>query len=216
MTAGEDGTPVGGGRAGWVAEALREHEEQDDRERHDHADAGRRPLPADREQQVLDRIDRARRRRPKVREERITMSHGAGGKATQTLIEAVFLDTFRNPRLEQLEDAARLDIGGTRLAFTTDSYVVSPLFFPGGNIGDLAVNGTVNDLSVSGATPLYLSAGFILEEGFPVADLIRITESMQAAAGKKSANAQALARASVRDRHRPEFRKILAELRDAG
>jgi hydrogenase expression/formation protein HypE len=182
MTAGEDGTPVGGGRAGWVAEALREHEEQDDRERHDHADAGRRPLPADREQQVLDRIDRARRRRPKVREERITMSHGAGGKATQTLIEAVFLDTFRNPRLEQLEDAARLDIGGTRLAFTTDSYVVSPLFFPGGNIGDLAVNGTVNDLSVSGATPLYLSAGFILEEGFPVADLIRITESMQAAA----------------------------------
>ena len=182
MTAGEDGTPVGGGRAGWVAEALREHEEQDDRERHDHADAGRRPLPADREQQVLDRIDRARRRRPKVREERITMSHGAGGKATQTLIEAVFLDTFRNPRLEQLEDAARLDIGGTRLAFTTDSYVVSPLFFPGGNIGDLAVNGTVNDLSVSGATPLYLSAGFILEEGFGVADLIRITESMQAAA----------------------------------
>ena len=110
------------------------------------------------------------------------MSHGAGGKATQTLIEAVFLDTFRNPRLEQLEDAARLDIGGARLAFTTDSYVVSPLFFPGGNIGDLAVNGTVNDLSVSGATPLYLSAGFILEEGFPVADLIRITESMQAAA----------------------------------
>jgi hydrogenase expression/formation protein HypE len=182
MSVGEDGTPVGGGRAGWVAEALREHEDQDERERHDHADAGRRPLPADREQQVLDRIDRARRRRPKVREERITMSHGAGGKATQTLIEAVFLDTFRNPRLEQLEDAARLDVGGARLAFTTDSYVVSPLFFPGGNIGDLAVNGTVNDLSVSGATPLYLSAGFILEEGFGVADLIRITESMQAAA----------------------------------
>jgi len=184
MSVGEDGTPVGGGRAGWVAEALREHEEQEggERERHDHADAGRRPLPADREQQVLDRIDRARRRRPKVREERITMSHGAGGKATQTLIEAVFLETFRNPRLEQLEDAARLDIAGAQLAFTTDSYVVSPLFFPGGDIGDLAVNGTVNDLSVSGATPMYLSAGFILEEGFPVADLIRITESMQAAA----------------------------------
>ena len=188
MSVGEDGTPVGGGRAGWVAEALREHEEQDERERHASADAdadanaGRRPLPADREQQVLDRIDRARRRRPKVREERITMSHGAGGKATQTLIEAVFLDAFRNPRLEQLEDAARLDIAGARLAFTTDSYVVSPLFFPGGNIGDLAVNGTVNDLSVSGATPLYLSAGFILEEGFGVADLIRITASMQAAA----------------------------------
>ena len=131
---------------------------------------------------MLDRIDRARRRRPKVLEERITMSHGAGGKATQTLIEAVFLDAFRNPQLEQLEDAARLNIGGARLAFTTDSYVVSPLFFPGGSIGDLAVNGTVNDLSVSGAIPLYLSAGFILEEGFPVADLIRITGDMREAA----------------------------------
>jgi hydrogenase expression/formation protein HypE len=185
MSVGEDGTPVGGGRSGWVAEALREHEELQDGERPAPAapaEADRRPPSADREQQVLDRIDRARRRRPKVREERITMSHGAGGKATQTLIEAVFLDAFRNPRLEQLEDAARLDIAGAALAFTTDSYVVSPLFFPGGDIGDLAVNGTVNDLSVSGATPLYLSAGFILEEGFPVADLIRITESMQAAA----------------------------------
>jgi hydrogenase expression/formation protein HypE len=140
------------------------------------------PVIVDREQQVLDRIDRARRRRPKVLEERITMSHGAGGKATQTLIEAVFLEAFRNPELEQLEDAARLNVGGARLALTTDSYVVSPLFFPGGSIGDLAVNGTVNDLSVSGAIPLYLSAGFILEEGFGVADLIRITEDMRAAA----------------------------------
>ena len=120
---------------------------------------------------MLDRIDRARRRRPRIREERITLSHGAGGKATRTLIEAVFLDAFRNPLLEPLEDAAQLHVGGARLAFTTDSYVVSPLFFPGGDIGDLAVNGTVNDLAVSGATPLYLSAGFILEEGFPVADL---------------------------------------------
>ena len=140
------------------------------------------PDPAGREQQVLDRIDRARRRRPKVREERITMSHGAGGKATQTLIEAVFLDAFRNPLLEPLEDAASLTVGGARIALTTDSYVVSPLFFPGGDIGDLAVNGTVNDLAVSGARPLYLSAGFILEEGFPVADLQRVTESMRAAA----------------------------------
>jgi hydrogenase expression/formation protein HypE len=140
------------------------------------------PVTVDREQQVLDRIDRARRRRPKVLEERITMSHGAGGKATQTLIEAVFLDAFRNPQLEELEDAARLNVGGTRVALTTDSYVVSPLFFPGGSIGDLAVNGTVNDLSVSGAIPLYLSAGFILEEGFPVADLIRITRDMREAA----------------------------------
>jgi hydrogenase expression/formation protein HypE len=139
---------------------------------------------SDREQQVLDRIDRARRRRPRVKEERITMSHGSGGKATRTLVEAIFLDSFRNPLLEPLEDAAQLTMDGARLAFTTDSYVVSPLFFPGGDIGDLAVNGTVNDLAVAGATPLYLSAGFILEEGFPVADLNRIVASMTAAAAR--------------------------------
>jgi hydrogenase expression/formation protein HypE len=147
------------------------------------APAGRPLLPVtEREQQVLDRIDRARRRRPRVREERITMSHGAGGKATQTLVEAVFLDIFRNPALEPLEDAATFAVGGARLALTTDSYVVSPLFFPGGDIGDLAVNGTVNDLSVSGATPMYLSAGFIIEEGFAVDDLTRIAQSMRNAA----------------------------------
>jgi hydrogenase expression/formation protein HypE len=137
---------------------------------------------ADREQQVLDRIERARRRKPRIREDRITMSHGAGGKATHNLIEALFLDAFRNPLLEELEDSARLEVGGAAVALTTDSFVVSPLFFPGGNIGDLAVNGTVNDLAVAGADPLYLSAGFILEEGFTVADLTRITESMRDAA----------------------------------
>jgi hydrogenase expression/formation protein HypE len=131
---------------------------------------------------VLERIDRARRARPRVREDRITMSHGAGGKATQSLVEAIFLDAFRNPMLEPLEDAARLEIGGARLAMTTDSYVVSPLFFPGGNIGDLAVNGTVNDLAMAGAEPLYLSAGFILEEGFAVEQLIAIAASMREAA----------------------------------
>jgi hydrogenase expression/formation protein HypE len=135
-----------------------------------------------REQDVLDRIERARKRRPRMREERITLAHGAGGKATHTLIEAVFLDAFSNPLLDPLEDAAGFVVDGTRLALTTDSYVVSPLFFPGGNIGDLAVNGTVNDLAVSGARPLYLTAGFILEEGFPVADLQRIVASMKAAA----------------------------------
>jgi hydrogenase expression/formation protein HypE len=155
----------------WVRDALRQHDEQ--------AAAGDR---AAREELVLDRIDRARRARPRVKEDRITMSHGAGGKATQTLIEAIFLDAFRNPLLEPLEDAARIHVNGARVALTTDSYVVSPLFFPGGDIGDLAVNGTVNDLAVSGASPLYLSAGFILEEGFPVADLSRIVASMQAAA----------------------------------
>ena len=110
------------------------------------------------------------------------MSHGAGGKATHTLIEAVFLDAFRNPLLEPLEDSARLPLDRSRVALTTDSYVVSPLFFPGGDIGDLAINGTVNDLAMAGAVPLYLSAGFILEEGFPVADLSRIVQSMRAAA----------------------------------
>ncbi|HEY3732488.1 MAG TPA: hydrogenase expression/formation protein HypE [Streptosporangiaceae bacterium] len=181
MTADQAPPKEAAGAGGWIAEALREHEE------HERAEpgprAGRRQLPmADREQQVLDRIDRARRRRPKVREERITMSHGAGGKATHTLIEAVFLDAFRNPLLEPLEDAARLHVNGSTVALTTDSYVVSPLFFPGGDIGDLAINGTVNDLSMAGASPLYLSAGFILEEGFPVADLTRITDSMREAA----------------------------------
>jgi len=184
MTTGQTGQD-------WITQALHEHEAlassdptTPPHERREQGGAGHRPEHpvADREQQVLDRIDRARRRRPKVREERITMSHGSGGKATQTLIEAVFLDAFRNPLLEPLEDAARLEVGEATMALTTDSFVVSPLFFPGGNIGDLAVNGTVNDLAVAGATPLYLTAGFILEEGFPVADLIRITESMRDAA----------------------------------
>ena len=138
--------------------------------------------PSEQEQQVLDRIERVRRRRARVREERITLAHGSGGKATQTLVEAIFLEAFRNPLLEPLEDAAEFVVGGSRLALTTDSFVVSPLFFPGGNIGDLAVNGTVNDLAVSGARPLHLSAGFILEEGFPVADLSTIVDSMAAAA----------------------------------
>ena len=166
---------------GWIEQALAEHSEHQRRPRPE-ADRDTAGQVSDREQQVLDRIDRARRRRPKVREERITMSHGAGGKATHTLIEAVFLDSFRNPLLEPLEDAATLTAGPAQVALTTDSYVVSPLFFPGGDIGELAVNGTVNDLAVSGAAPRYLSAGFILEEGFPVADLTRIAESMRDAA----------------------------------
>ncbi|GGO78532.1 hydrogenase expression/formation protein HypE [Nonomuraea cavernae] len=136
----------------------------------------------DRERQVLDRIARARRRKAVVREERITLAHGAGGRATHTLIEAVFLKEFGNALLAPLEDGATLRLDGARAAFTTDSFVVSPLFFPGGDIGDLAVNGTVNDLAMCGARPEYLAAGFILEEGFPVADLRRIAASMAAAA----------------------------------
>jgi hydrogenase expression/formation protein HypE len=132
--------------------------------------------------EVLDRIERVRRRKAVLREERITMAHGAGGKASRTLVDAVFLEAFRNPLLEPLEDQAVFTINGSRLAVTTDSFVVSPLFFPGGDIGDLAVNGTVNDLAVCGARPLYLTAGFILEEGFPTSDLKRIVGSMSRAA----------------------------------
>jgi hydrogenase expression/formation protein HypE len=135
-----------------------------------------------REEEVLERIERLRRRKARLRDERITMAHGAGGKATHTLVEAVFLEAFRNPLLEPLEDQAVFAVDGRRLAFTTDAFVVSPLFFPGGDIGDLAVNGTVNDLAVSGARPLHLSAAFVLEEGFPVADLRRIAASMARAA----------------------------------
>jgi hydrogenase expression/formation protein HypE len=185
MTAPDlDASPDRPTSARWVEDALREHDAQTAGEatRFEHRGSPQ-PLPGTvREELVLERIDRARRARPRVKEDRITMSHGAGGKATQTLIEALFLDAFRNPVLEPLEDAARLHVNGARVAMTTDSYVVSPLFFPGGDIGDLAVNGTVNDLSMAGATPLFLSAGFILEEGFAVADLARIAASMQTAA----------------------------------
>jgi hydrogenase expression/formation protein HypE len=170
-------------QADWAEAAVAEHAEhagENDAGHLAHATVG--AAPASREQLVLERIDRARRARPRVREKLITLAHGAGGKATQSLIEAIFLDAFRNPLLEPLEDAATVTAGDVQLAFTTDSYVVSPLFFPGGNIGDLAVNGTVNDLAVSGARPAHLSAGFILEEGFPVEDLRRIVASMAAAA----------------------------------
>src|SRR5205807_9612185 len=106
------------------------------------------------------------------------------GKATHNLIEGVFAPAFSNPLLDPMDDAASVGINGTgqRLAFTTDTYVVSPLFFPGGDIGKLAVHGTVNDLAMAGAEPLYLSAGFILEEGFPITDLRRIVASMAQAA----------------------------------
>src|SRR4029079_14255607 len=97
-----------------------------------------------REQDVLGRIEKARQRPARVKEERITLAHGAGGKATRTLVDAVFVEAFSTPLLDRLEDQAVLSVGASRLAFTTDSFVVRPLFFPGGDIGDLAVNGTVN------------------------------------------------------------------------
>jgi hydrogenase expression/formation protein HypE len=141
---------------------------------------------------LFERVERARRRKHKLKDTHITLAHGSGGKAMHELIEGLFLEYLRNPLLELLEDQAVFEVGEgdgaadspkpARMAFTTDSYVVDPIFFRGGDIGSLAVNGTVNDLAMSGATPLYLSAGFILEEGFPIDDLKRILQSMRAAA----------------------------------
>jgi hydrogenase expression/formation protein HypE len=114
----------------------------------------------------------------------IVMGHGGGGKLGSELVEHLFLPAFRNAALENLGDAAVLNLPTGRLAMSTDSFVVQPLFFPGGSIGELAVNGTVNDLAVSGAIPKYLSASFILEEGFPLPQLAAIVEAMASAAAK--------------------------------
>jgi len=119
----------------------------------------------------------------------ITLAHGSGGKAMEELIRTVFVSTFDNAELAHMEDQARFDLAtlqqqGNRLAFTTDSYVVDPLFFPGGDIGKLAVTGTVNDLAMGGATPLYLSCGFIIEEGLPIDTLRQVAQSMQATAAQ--------------------------------
>ena len=112
--------------------------------------------------------------------ETILLAHGSGGRLSHDLVRDVFARRFANPLLDELDDAVvfPLPAEGGRLAFTTDSYVVQPLFFPGGDIGKLAVCGTVNDLSMRGAVPRYLSAGFIIEEGFPLADLERVVDSM--------------------------------------
>src|SRR6516225_8311051 len=102
---------------------------------------------------------------PITRHKNIVMGHGSGGRLTAQLVRELFLPAFDNPVLRKLDDQAVLEVGGARVALTTDSFVVTPLFFPGGNIGQLAVHGTVNDLAMSGATPLGLSAAFIVEEG---------------------------------------------------
>jgi len=117
-----------------------------------------------------------------VSDDVVTLAHGAGGKASRRLVEELFLPELRNPLLEPLGDSALVSANGTRLALTTDSYVVRPLVFPGGDIGELAVNGTVNDLAVSGATPIALTAGFVIEEGFPLDDLRSLTRSAARAA----------------------------------
>ena len=114
--------------------------------------------------------------------ETIQVAHGGGGRLSQKLTESVFLPAFRNPALEALHDGAILSLPPGRVAFSTDSYVISPIFFPGGDIGSLAVHGTVNDLAMCGARPLHLSAGFIIEEGLPLRDLKVIVASMARAA----------------------------------
>ena len=114
----------------------------------------------------------------------IQLAHGGGGKLTQKLISSLFYPYFKNEYLEQEHDSAQITLTNNKIAFTTDSFVVDPLFFPGGNIGDLAVNGTVNDLLCSGATPKYLSAGFIIEEGFSIEKLKEIVHTMAQAAQK--------------------------------
>jgi len=125
---------------------------------------------------------------PRVADDRIVLAHGGGGRLTHQLIEKIFLPAFSNAALDQRHDGAVLSLAGvtpgSRLAFTTDSFVVRPLIFPGGNIGDLAVNGTVNDLAMCGARPLYLSAGFILEEGLEIETLRIVVASMREAAVK--------------------------------
>lgn len=113
-----------------------------------------------------------------IKNDTILLGHGSGGKLSHDLIESIFVKYFDNDLLRQQTDSAILDMGGKKIAFTTDSFVVDPIFFPGGNIGNLAIAGTVNDIAVSGATPKYLSCGFIIEEGFPIEDLELIVKTM--------------------------------------
>jgi hydrogenase expression/formation protein HypE len=139
-------------------------------------------MVSDREERILGIIETARGKRAKFRDSRITMAHGAGGKATQTLIEGLLAPAFHSPVLDEMADAGAIAIDGLELALTTDSYVVKPLRFPGGSIGELAVNGTVNDLAVSGARPVALSLSLILEEGLPAEALRAEVEAIAAAA----------------------------------
>ena len=137
---------------------------------------------SDREQKILGIIETARSKRAKFRDAQITMAHGAGGKATQGLIEGLLVPAFGTGALEEMADAGAIALGDAELVMTTDSYVVKPLRFPGGSIGELAVNGTVNDLAVSGSRPVALSLSLILEEGLPADELRAEVEAIAAAA----------------------------------
>ena len=164
--------------------ALLPDEEPEREEEEEAALPAREPeREATREEVVLDRIEAYRRRRPRLLEDAVYSAHGAGGKASAALVDAVFLDAFRNDTLSPLGDGAVLGLpSGERLAFSTDSFVVKPLQFPGGSIGHLAVHGTVNDVAMMGARPRWISAAFVLEEGFPIADLRAIVADMAEAA----------------------------------
>jgi hydrogenase expression/formation protein HypE len=139
--------------------------------------------PSFRENEVIERIEVFRKRRPRLRETVVTLAHGAGGKASAALVDAVFVEAFRNPHLESLGDGAIITLpDGQRMAMSTDSFVVQPLRFPGGSIGHLAVHGTCNDLAMAGAVPSWLTAAFVLEEGFAIDELRDIVADMAAAA----------------------------------
>ena len=137
---------------------------------------------SEREERILGIIETARRKRPRFKDETVTMAHGAGGKATQTLIEGLLVPALASDSLAELGDSGVVEIEGLGLAMTTDSFVVRPMRFPGGSIGELAVNGTVNDLAVAGARPVALSLSLVLEEGLPAADLRAEVEAIAAAA----------------------------------
>ena len=146
--------------------------------------SGGETVVSGREQRMLEIIETTRAKRPKFKAEQVTMAHGAGGKATQTLIEGLLVPAFdpEGRELAELADAATLTINETGLAFTTDSFVVKPLRFPGGSIGELAVNGTVNDLAMAGARPVAIAVALILEEGLPADELRAEVEAIAAAA----------------------------------
>src|ERR1700749_3624565 len=134
---------------------------------------------------VIERIESFRRRRPRLLDDHVTLAHGAGGKASAALVDAVFMGVFRNPALECLGDGAVLTLpGGERLAMSTDSFVVQPRRFPGGSIGELAVHGTCHSLAMAGAVPSWIAAAFVLEEGFPIAEVQEIVDDSAAGAAK--------------------------------
>jgi hydrogenase expression/formation protein HypE len=154
-----------------------------DEEEHIVTEVADRTGASSREAAVFDRIEAFRRRRPRLLDDVVTLAHGAGGKASAALLDAVFMPAFSNDALAAQTDAAVLALSsGEKLAFSTDSYVVKPLVFPGGSVGHLAVHGTINDLAMMGARPIALSAAFVLEEGFPIDSLRQIVADMAEAA----------------------------------